>query len=66
MIIDTESKFGTLIYDKDAEIKLSTHIRSFQVKNTVFSLKLIKEWKYKYNDHFYFLLISAILLLFSW
>ncbi len=40
IVEDEKSKFGTLIYDKNAEIRLSRRIKAFQVRNTVFSWSL--------------------------
>jgi hypothetical protein len=39
---DTDSKFGTLVYEKDAAIKLSNRMTAFQIKSTVFAAKIIK------------------------
>lgn len=44
---DCGSKFGTLVYEKDAVISLSKHIRAFQIKNTTFSFKLVELDKVK-------------------
>lgn len=37
IVEDEKSKFGTLIYDKNVEVRLSRRMKAFQVRNTVFS-----------------------------
>lgn len=44
---DCGSKFGTLVYEKDAVIRLSKHVKAFQIRNTTFSFKLVELDKVK-------------------
>lgn len=47
IVKDCGSKFGTLVYEKDTVIRLSKHIKAFQLKNTTCSFKLVEPNKNK-------------------
>jgi pSer/pThr/pTyr-binding forkhead associated (FHA) protein len=41
MLKDTDSKYGTLVYEKDPVFRLHSTIRAIEIGNTVFSFKII-------------------------
>lgn len=47
VVKDTDSKFGTLLFDSQATIQLSHRImRSFQIENVGFGVKILREDRY--------------------
>ena len=41
VVEDAGSKYGTLLYEKDAQFRIRHNLRAFEIGNTVFAFKLI-------------------------